>query len=538
MSALDDIARNRWVWTDEGRDSRQEQAISELVLRQRRQARDAEERQREAQQRLEGRIEAASSHLSERIETLFTWTELRFRLLEFEEYEARKHVRNAFRALAEGRPARLPDLHDLPGYWLLPAASATLPLVLRGRPGTAPAADLTTGLAVARDRDAVRAELFNLAVGRCFGQAVLVDAAFLRLIADAPDLGAVEPGQVADGWRGLWEQAVLGVFGPAAAVQLTGRLRELFAPVAKDAAAEDAATGGTAAADTAALGIDEAGLKEWDLAIETFGSVGAEAPLAEALVSLRLHLTAETAGPLPDPDDRWRRCLQELIEEPSPAELPLVRRLEDLAVGEAPLRSRPAWAEPAGTVAELIRRDLFDPGAPVALRRLALDLAAPLMRARLDRLGRAMEAPAPAVVAVKRRGGSVDVTAAGHDADEVAALEDRIARGFAADGPSKPKFATAGTALVLVAAAVAAIGLWGLAIPVALGALVPALMFRADAKKARQEAEKRDAQIAELRAALFAARADASAADKERAAAHLADRTALERLITALPGAD
>ncbi|MFB9661996.1 hypothetical protein ACFQS3_04665 [Glycomyces mayteni] len=525
MSALDDIARNRWVWTEEGRDRRQEHAIGELARRQRRQALESEERQREAQLRLEGRIDAASTRLSERIETLFAWTDLRFRLLEFEEYEARKHIRNAFRALAEGRPARLPDLHDLPGYWLLPAASATLPLVLRGRPagGTVPPADLTTGLAAARARDAVRAELFNLAVGRCFGQAVLVDAAFLRLIADAPDLGAAEPGQVADGWRGLWEQAALGEFGPAAAVQLTGRLRELFAP----------------GADGSAPGLDETDVKEWDRAIEAFGSVGgAEPPLAEALVSLRLHLTAETAGELPDLDGRWRRCLQDLIEEPSPAELPLVRRLEDLAVGEAPLRSRPAWAESAGTAAELIRRDVFDPETPIALRRMALDLAAPLLRARLDRLLEAMEAPAPAVVAVKRRGGSVDVTAAGHDADEAAALEDRIGRGFDTDGPSKPRFTAAGAGLLALAAAVAAIGLWGLAVPVALGALIPLLMYRGDAKKARREAEKRDAQIADLRAALFAARADASAADQKRAAAHLADRTALERLITALPGSD
>ncbi|MEU5873643.1 hypothetical protein AB0A73_19055 [Glycomyces sp. NPDC047369] len=531
MSALDDIARNRWVWTDEGRDRRQEHAIDELARRQRRQARESEERQREAQLRLEGRIDAASSRLAERIETLFAWTDLRFRLLEFEEYEARKHIRNAFRALAEGRPARLPDLHDLPGYWLLPAASATLPLVLRGRPagGTAPAADLTTGLAAARGRDAVRAELFNLAVGRCFGQAVLVDAAFLRLIADAPDLGAAEPGQVADGWRGLWEQAALGAFGPAAAVQLAGRLRELFAPGA-DAAAD---------ADGPAPGLDETGVKEWDRAIETFGSVGAaEPPLAEALVSLRLHLTAETAGELPDLDGRWRRCLQDLIEEPSPAELPLVRRLEELAVGEAPLRSRPAWADAAGTVAELIRRDVFDPETPIALRRLALDLAAPFLRARLDHLQESMEAPAPAVVTVKRRGGSVDVTAAGHDADEAAALEDRISSGFDSKGPSKPVYTATGAVITALAAALAAFGQWVPAVFVALAVLIPVLMYRADAKKAAKEAEKRDGQLADLRAALFTARADASEADKAAAAAHAADTTALERLIKALPGGE
>lgn len=510
---------SQWNWTDFGQEWSQTAAINELNhdigAERRARRRELEAVQSEIGQGLK-QVGSRLDTVADRIDLLLTWTDLRFQVLELDEYQARREIRSAFRALAEGRPARFPELPDLPGYWLPPAAAAILPLVFRGRPGAnAKGANLTTGLDAARGRDAVRAELFNLAVGRCFGQPVLVDAAFLRLIADPADLGECEDGQVANAWRALWEHAALGAFGPNAAVQLTGRLRELFDPEK----------------------LDDEETAAWDAAILGTGTVA-----AEAFNALRVHLAAEPEpvdlADLDRRDGRWRRYLEELIEEPSPAELPIVGEIESLGFDDGPDRSRPTWAEPAGTVAALVRRDVFEPETPVALRRLALDLAAPLLRARLEHLQESMEAPAPAVVTVKRRGGAVDVTAAGHDADEAAALEDRIGLHFDTKGPSKPVYTATGAVIAALAAALAAFGQWVPAVFVALAVLIPVLMYRGDDKKARKETEKRDAQLADLRAALFTARADASEADKAAAAAHLADRTALERLIKALPGAD
>lgn len=517
-----------WYWSDSWQDTLQDRAIEDLAIRQRRYHREAEERRQKTEQQLAGRIEAASSELADRIDTLFAWTDLRFELAEFDEHRARVDIRSAFRALAEGRPARLPEARDTPGYWLPPAAAAILPLVLRGRPGgnQAPPGDLTTGLATARDRDPIRAELFNLAVGRCFNRPVLIDAAFLRLIAEPPHLGTIEDGhsteagalgaaapvQVAAGWRTLWVHAAQGVFGPDAAVQLAGRLREHFDPEA----------------------FDDTEIKEWDRAIEGFAN---GATLGAALTALREHLAAEPAADPGDVDADWRRYLQELIEAPSPAELPLVRRLEELAPASGPRRSRPSWAEPAGTVAELVRRDLFDPEAPTALRRLALDLAVPLLHARLEHLQGTIRDPAPAVVPVRRRGASVDVTAAGHDPADLAAAEARISRGFSTAEPSKPAFTGIAIGIGAVVLLLAVFGQWVLAALAAATALVPLLVYRSDAAKARKETEQRDDRLAELRSALVNARKEAAELDRKRTEERRADRAALDRLRAALPPA-
>ncbi|WP_112133995.1 hypothetical protein [Glycomyces dulcitolivorans] len=515
---------SQWNWSDFSQEWSQTAAINELN--------DAVGAERRARRRdlesvhsaigkglkeVDSRVEA----VADQVGLLLTWTDLRFRLLELDENHARREIRSAFRALAEGRPARLPDLPDLPGYWLPPAAAAILPLLLRGRPGAnakAPATGLTTGLDAARGRDAVRAELFNLAVGRCFGQAVLVDAAFLRLIHDPADLGECDSGLIANGWRALWEHAALGAFGPPALVQLTGRLRELFDPEK----------------------VDEAETAEWDRAIAGFGAAEGKTPtVAESSSALRAHLAAEPAhvdlAGLERADGRWRRYLEELIEEPSPAEYPIVDEMDSLGLDDGPDRSRPSWAEPSGTPAALLRRDLFDPEAPVALRRLALDLTAPLLRARLEHAHANLAAPEPTVIAVRRRGETIDVTASGHAADALTGAEERIGRGFSTGGPSKPLFTTIAAGLGALALGLAAFGQWALAVVAALAVLIPVLVYRGDKTKARKETEKRDERLADFRAALFAARADADTADKEHAAAHRADRTALERLLAALP---
>lgn len=468
------------------------------------------------------KVDAELGTVSERIEAILDWTELRFQLVEFDEYQARKEIRKTVRALAGGRPARAPDLEDVPGFWLPPAAAAVLPLVLRDRPAipaqrTAvhPFADLAAGLEAARERDAVRAELFNLAVGRCFDQPVLIDAAVLRLLSEPSDLGVAEPGAVAAGWRTLWEHAALGAFGPGAAEQLEGLLRERF--------------------DHDSL--DEHELRSWDAAIEDFGEQdGHRLPHAEAFTALAAHFANVDAETEPSDDGPWRVYLQELIEEPSPAELPLVREMEALGLdNEGPQYSRPTWAEPAGTVAALLRRDLFDPAAPAPLRRLALNLAAPCLRARLDHLESTLGTTEKASRTVRRRGVTIEVQCSGHDPKQYDAIVRRIESDFDTRGPSKPL--TTGIAAVLGAIALLFVvfGQWFFAILFALAVLIPLYVYRNGRTEAADQLARRDEQVAQFDAGLAKARKDTERDEREATERDLATRRALERLRDSLP---
>jgi hypothetical protein len=519
-----------------GGDYDQSRAINEIdeELAAERQARRAQARRlEEARRQLDSglqQVDAKLGTVSERIEAVLDWTELRFQLVEFEEYQARKEIRKTVRALAGGRPARAPDLEDVPGFWLPPAAAAVLPLVLRDRPAipaqrTAvnPFADLAAGLEAARERDAVRAELFNLAVGRCFDQPVLIDAAVLRLLSEPSDLGVAPPETVAAAWRTLWEHAALGAFGPGAAVQLEGLLRDRF--------------------DATILGEDE--LQAWDAAIEGSGaSEGHGLPKAEAFAALEAHFAAAgtdasdaaVSTAALDAEASWRVYLQELIEEPSPAELPLVQEMEALGLdGEGPRYSRPSWAEPVGTVTALLRRDLFDPEAPPALRRLALDLATPVLRSRLDHLEASLGAPEQSVRTVRRRGAAIEVTSEGHDPAQFDAAAQRIGLDFQTDGPAKPVTTGFAVGLGAIALLFLVFGQWIAALLFALLVLVPLYLYRNGRTRAADQIARRDEQLAKLRADLVAARKDAEREEREAAAQGVATRRALDRLRGSLP---
>lgn len=531
-----------WYWTEAGRERAQEQAIEQQRARTRR----LERERRAAEAKLAERISSTASLMNSRLDTVIQWTELRFQQLEFDEYQARKEIRNTVRALAEGRDPVLHGFDDVPGYWLPPAAAAVLPRVLRDRvphqrtAGTS-FADLKTGLEAARERDAVRAELFSLAVGRCFDQPAFIDAAVLRLLSEPSDLGVAEPGQVAAGWRTLWEQAALGAFGPGAEAQIASLLRDRFD----------------------AQSLDEAALASWDTAIADFGATEVRRLTpAEAYEALAAHFSVEpdsaalltdelrhdeaglsepafgdvsATADLPADDAAWRSYLQELIEEPSPAELPLVLRMAEFN----PLPERRdggrSWTAPAGTVADLVRRDLFDPETPVPLRRLALDLAAPLLRERLDRREASLGTTEKVTVTVRRRGETIGVTRDGHDPEQFAAVERRIDAAFAAVAPSTAVTASFVAGIGAFAVLMLLLGQWFLAALCAAVAVIPLWKHRTDAAKAAQQNVRRDDQLAEVRAALLKARKDAELEERTETERGIATRQALKRLRSALP---
>ncbi|WP_035700316.1 hypothetical protein, partial [Glycomyces tenuis] len=410
---------SQWDWNYE---RSQINAINEMDEEMAAERRLQRKRLRETREEFSSGLKQVDSRLSSvsgRIDTVLEWTELRFQLIEFDEYAARKEIRRPFRALAGGLPAEVPDVHDVPGSWMPPAAIALLRLVARSGAASGSFTDLSASLELARERDPVRSELFGLTVALCFDQPAFIDAAVLRLLGESTELGLAEPGEVAAGWRTLWEHAALGEFGPSAASLLKERLAALFDPAA----------------------LDEEELRAWDEAILSFDTPeSAPLPEAEAFARLREHLSAaeapRPAGVTVEPDDRWRRYLQELIEEPSPAELPLVEAMEELHLPEDQLqRSKPTWSESEGTVAALLREDLFDPDGPPALRSLAFELAAPLLRSRVEALG-ASAPPEPITYTVKRVGAKVVVGRDGHDAADLEAAERRIEQNMGLKAPS------------------------------------------------------------------------------------------------------
>lgn len=466
-------------------------------------------------------VDTKLSSVSGRIDTVLEWTELRFQLLEFDEYTARKAVRRPFRALAGGLPAAAPDIEDVPDYWMPPAAAALLRLVARSGGASGSFTDLGASLELARERDAVRTELFTLAVALCFDQPAFVDASVLRLLGEPADLGLAAPGEVAAGWRSVWEHTALGEFGPSATALLRERIDALFDPEA----------------------LDEGELKAWDDAILAFGGVeSAPLPEHEAFARLREHLEAAAppppAGVAAEPDDRWRHYLQELIEEPSPAELPLVEAMEELHLPEDRLqRSKPTWSDAEGTVAALLRRDLFDPEGPPELRALALDAAAPLLRSRVERLGEATAAPEPITRTVKRVGVRVAVGRDGHDPAELRAAEQRIERSMDLKGPSVPVTAGIAGGFGALALVLLLAGAWPLAVLCLIGVAVPLwrhVQGKADLALNRDRCER---QIAELRAELERAKDLVRESERERAERFAALGKARDELLAALPEA-
>lgn len=507
---------SQWNWTEWGQEWSQTRAINEIdeeLAATRRMQQSQLRNTRREMQKFESGLRQVDARLTDRIDTVLEWTELRFQLLEFDEYSARKQIRKAFRALAGGMPATAPEVDDVPGYWMPPAATAMLGLLLRQ--GTA---DLNTGLATARERDPIRAELFNLSVGICFDQSSFTEVAVLRLLDEAPDLGLAEPGQVAAGWRAMWEHAVRGEFGASASDRFGDRLRALFDP-------EDVADGEHLA---------------WDEAIRGFGADGAPLGKPEALRALAAHLrAADGAEPAeaPEPDERWRLYLQELIEEPSPAELPLVQAMEELHLPEDELqRSGPTWAAASGTVGELVRRDLFDPEAHPAQRELALRLCAPLLRSRVEVVSAEAAATAPITRVVKRPGGiTVEVGSGGHDRAQLEQAERALTERAGLEGPSTALAVGLGGVLGLLAVVAAIFGVWLLAAVLALAIAIPVWRyFKGRGDQARRQ-EYLDGQIEGLRTELASVRDRVGEDEKAREERAAAVRDARDDLLAAIP---
>ncbi|MGH8878121.1 MAG: hypothetical protein ACRD0P_12380 [Stackebrandtia sp.] len=492
-----------WSWNTYNHERRQNEALDDLAHQNARQASRFHQSQRETKARITKEI----SSVNTRLDTLLSWMDLRFQLLEFDEYQARREVRRCFRALASASSLALPPVTDVPGYWLPPAALplARMVLALRGEaspPGRTTddlAGDVHKGLDIARKCDPVRGDLFVLATAASFDLPHLMESAVSRLLDGPADFGAGDD-KVASGWRVLWEQAAQGDFGTQAADRLAQRLADRFDPKS----------------------LDEAALTSWDRSILAPGKGSGDGPLATAkafdrltsLVSGMETDTTERGGP--HYLDLWHGIVEDLVNEPSPAELPVVTAMEELRDAPEAINSRQQWMDRGGTVADRLRSDLLDDDTPAACRRLALRLSGDLLRQRVDAIVDSDTRWESAGTVVKCLGSDLRVYSSGPVPSQLQKARERIDRHIE---PAVPRWPTVVAAAVLAIAAVAAaVGQsWVLAVGFALAIAVPVGIRLAKQAKVADSAAQAKSRSARLDKDLEAAQEKERKAEAKRA---------------------
>lgn len=452
-------------------------------------------------------IRDRAAQVDGRMDVIISWIDLRFQLLEFEEFSVRKAVRKLVRDTVASRKTSA-AIGDVPGYWLPPAVVGTLSAA--GAEAVVDFdADRSAALTAAIERDAVRTNLFGFAMGVGARWPSVVEPTASWLLTAAPDFGIAPPGRVADGWRAVWRSTGQGRCGPVARALLSSRLADLLDPA----------------------NLDQPELDRWDRAIEHFGT--GTTSITEALDALRTHLTAVEADQDTDDGSRWERYLQELVDEPSPNERPLVQRLDDLhRIDGRPQLAVPSWAEGVGTVPELIRHDLFAPRGPIALRQLAFEAALPLIRDRLA--GLSAHEPAPATTTVHFVGRAITVTAEGADA---AAVERAERSGDAVAGPSSGGYLALGAALAAGSLLLMLLGIGILAVLLLLGVGAVVVSWSRADRSARASAARNRELHARLHADLARARSECVARDARLIDQHRVDQLAIERFSTELEDA-
>ncbi|MET7132714.1 hypothetical protein MT994_01170 [Cellulosimicrobium sp. MI9406] len=391
-------------------------------------------RSREAS--LHRRLRSLEGDLSSRVEVLTRLVNALIELGEVREelalFTPARRARDAARALTqavvtgEGDVSHLrrsPDLVDVPGYWLVPAALAVAEL---------PAGRLDREAAEeALLRDRRRAATYLVAVCALVGQPGLARE-WVPGVLDAPVLpaagwgsadGAPEPSPgagegpdevgVTGAERALWVAAAAGHLGGDGVEVVRRALAERVALLDDDARARWRARLLDAApslpeppADGAAWGSPEAagdvaGARRRAAAPDALPLLRSWTAWSRALVAGEVAVLAPAPGPLPAgtseaPGAALLRVVASLVDEGAPVERGLLDRaaLLDERVGRAPREDAPGWDAPAGTLVDLLVEDArgTDPGRAA----LAGPLVAEELRAATHaRAAELAGAPAP-----------------------------------------------------------------------------------------------------------------------------------------------
>lgn len=381
-----------WRWYFGDRDyylrDRTEQLASDLAAAA---SQERSERYRLAQQ--QGTLEERLNRLTDDVHRLVELSDLRDELDFFADNEAvRRRVRTALVAMEllgpSGRPMAPPSAielrDDTVDYWLAPA-TRSLPRVLAGGdPGADPDG------AEARRRDPERTDRFLALVLTLAGAGPRAGSLVPAL------LGPLRDGQVSGVERALWLAAATGGLGPDSRAAVATWLRDQASALPEPSPAD----GERRRARAQALGQSASGeLKRLPAAV----AEAYEGPLAAArgLKAVTALMTAAAAAWSEPPagggvDDATRAQLQgalvALVDEGTPAEAPLLRRVEAVrrqlrTEGEAAAGTGPALPDPeapAGRLADLLIDDALpavaDPAeAPGPLTVLAWQAAAGML---------------------------------------------------------------------------------------------------------------------------------------------------------------
>ncbi|ARU51153.1 hypothetical protein CBR64_06255 [Cellulosimicrobium cellulans] len=517
-------------------------------------------RSREAS--LNRRLRSLEGDLSSRVEVLTRLVNALIELGEVREelalFTPARRARDAARALTravvtgEGDVSHLrrsPDLADVPGYWLVPAALAVAEL---------PAGRLDADAAQeALLRDRRRAATYLVAVCTLVGQPGLVRE-WTPWVLDAPVLpaagwgsadGAAAPAAapigkgeapaevlVTGAERALWLAAAAGSLGDDGVAVVRAALADRVALLDDDARARGrsllleaapALPGGGTDWGTPDADAASGGARRRTAAPEALPLLRAWAAWSRAVVGGEIAVPTTTPGPLaldvpagappgaesparPEtPGEALLRVVGSLVNEGAPVERDLLERAELLAdrVGRAPEDDGPEWDASAGTLVDLLVEDArgSDPGRAALAAPLVVDDLRTASHARASELA---ATPAPSRV-LRLAGRSVTVTPSEDGAASAAtARSELLARPV--DGVSWGVVGGVGAiAVATLVLGIAVAPAW-FAVTVVAG-VVAAWQWFSGEQRARDQraaaqasAERFDAELAEARTAVAA----------------------------------
>jgi hypothetical protein len=369
--------------------------------------------QRAEARRAAQKLSTVTGNLSDRVDRLTTafesfveLSDLREELRAFDrEAEVRQHARRILRQLVAAQNAdagtvrvQPPPAADGPGNYWLPGALAALVAAFDRQPDAA-----VGDLATARSCDPMRTDVF-LTIGLLVSRRPDEAADLLPNVLDfRPD----QP--VTRAQRELWRAAAAGAFGPAGHARLVERLATLVTGLAGEArTAEVIRWRGVVDQLPAPAATQVALPRRITLPPQVLASAQAVGRL-EALADWHQQALAAVAGGPDAPlstqvEDALRAHVQELVDEGSPDERPLLQRLAQLrrvieANGGAPSGSREHWDDPIDTPLALLAADVN--GADPMLKAVAAQAGAALITAVADDLATAAVQPLPDRVDVR-----------------------------------------------------------------------------------------------------------------------------------------
>ncbi|MFE6233806.1 hypothetical protein [Cellulosimicrobium sp. NPDC057862] len=532
-------------------------------------------RSREAS--LSRRLRSLEGDLSSRVEVLTRLVNALIELGEVREelalFTPARRARDAARALTRAVVAgegdvshlrRSPDLADVPGYWLVPAALAVAEL---------PAGRLDPEAAQeALLRDRRRAATYLVAVCALVGQpglarewmpwvldAPVLPAAGWGSADGAPEAAPERPGEgpdevlVTTSERALWRAAAAGHLGDDGVAVVRAALADRVALLDDDAHArwrarllEAAPALPESGDDWGSPEADASGTRRRTAAPDALPLLRSWTAWSRAVVAGEIVLpaapgplalgassgstgatpaapgTAETPGAAPAPGAALLRVVGSLVNEGAPVERGLLERAELLAdrVGRAPEDDGPEWDASAGPLVDLLVDDArgTDPGLAVLAAPLLVDDLRVASHARAAELA---ATPAPSR-ALRLAGRTVTVTPADDGAAPAAtARSELLARPV--DGVSWGVVGGVGAiAVVTLVLGIAVAPAW-FAVTVVAG-VVAAWQWFSGEQRARDQrtaalssAERFDAELAEARTAV-AAEADRARTQREAVA--------------------